>query len=77
MTKSELVDQVANRAELTKQRTAMKQQLDRAVPQINAQIRALSQQQSALRRAFAAGGARRRNLRRGRRDGNALRRQVV
>ena len=35
--------------DLTKQRAAMKQQLDRAVPQFNAQIRTLTQQQSALR----------------------------
>lgn len=36
-------------AELTKQRAAMKKELDRTVPQINAQARSLSQQQNALR----------------------------
>jgi hypothetical protein len=54
-TRSE-ADRKALAADLTKQRDALKQQMDQTLPQIRAQIQALTQQQMALRQQMTATG---------------------
>jgi len=45
----DIIDRKAMATELTKQRDALKQQMDQAVPNLRAQIQALQQQQNAIR----------------------------
>ncbi len=52
----EIIDKKAYAKELTKQRDALKQEMDQAVPNLRAQVQALQQQQSAIRMQGSSGG---------------------